>query len=545
MVTRVGANTPIYCLSEGATLPTWVTSDRARRKALKADERLNRRVELLQGLEFDGGVSRRVKYSSDGSMLVVTGEYPPACKVYDLSQLGMKYERRLRAPCVDVWPLAPDLGKMVFLLDDRTLDFHAPYGTHHSLRVPSAGRRLLYDAERCGLMVASGQRPVAHRLDLDAGRFDRDLELESPSSCCHMPSSGVPLAAFGCEDGACRFVDLRCAATASTLNVGHDVTAVAFDGDGLRVACGTADAYVNVYDLRSSKPQLRKIHQNDLPVVDIRWHASSAESRKQLILSSDARTIKAWDARTGAIECNVEPSSPMTHLAVAPAGDGDDSGLLLCAGEQSRVMAYYVPTLGRAPRWCAFLDSLTEELEEADRQVYDDYRFVSKTELEDLGGASFVGTPQLRAHMHGYFMDARLYKRLRAAAAPYAYEDYKKQKVAKALKAKQESRIRRADAALPAVNADYAKRLLEDETDEVDGSGDEVAKTAKARKRKPRREKPADATASNPLGDDRFGAMFTDERFEVDTTSNEWALRHPSIKPKEAASTGGKRKGKR
>ena len=127
MVTRVGANTPIYCLSEGATLPTWVTSDRARRKALKADERLNRRVELLQGLEFDGGVSRRVKYSSDGSMLVVTGEYPPACKVYDLSQLGMKYERRLRAPCVDVWPLAPDLGKMVFLLDDRTLDFHAPY----------------------------------------------------------------------------------------------------------------------------------------------------------------------------------------------------------------------------------------------------------------------------------------------------------------------------------------------------------------------------------------------------------------------------------
>ena len=40
-----------------------------------------------------------------------------------------------------------------------------------------------------------------------------------------------------------------------------------------------------------------------------------------------------------------------------------------------------------------------------------------RTELEELGGEAFVGTPQLRAHAHGFFMDARLYKRLRSAAA--------------------------------------------------------------------------------------------------------------------------------
>ena len=76
--------------------------------------------------------------------------------------------------------------------------------------------------------------------------------------------------------------------------------------------------------------------------------------------------------------------------------------------------------------------------------------------MEELGGEAFVGTPQLRAHAHGFFMDARLYKRLRAAAAPYAYDDYKKQKVAKKLAEKQESRIRRAEA-LPAVNAELAR----------------------------------------------------------------------------------------
>ena len=76
MVTRVGAQTAIYCLSDGARLPAWAEqSDQARRKALKRDEKLGRRVELLQGLEFEGGASRRIKFSDDGRMLVVTGEY--------------------------------------------------------------------------------------------------------------------------------------------------------------------------------------------------------------------------------------------------------------------------------------------------------------------------------------------------------------------------------------------------------------------------------------------------------------------------------------
>ncbi len=57
---------------------------------------------------------------------------------------------------------------------------------------------------------------------------------------------------------------------------------------------------------------------------------------------------------------------------------------------------------GAAPRWCSFLDSLTEELEEdAEAAVYDDYKFVTRTELESLGMSNLVGTNLLRAYMHG------------------------------------------------------------------------------------------------------------------------------------------------
>ncbi|CAN0158991.1 unnamed protein product, partial [Hapterophycus canaliculatus] len=124
-----------------------------------------------------------------------------------------------------------------------------------------------------------------------------------------------------------------------------------------------------------------------------------------------------------------------------------DSGLLLMATEQSRVLSYYVPALGPAPRWCSFLDVLTEELEEEqEASVYEDYKFVTAAEVEELGVSNLVGTPLLRGYMHGYFMDMKLYTRqgpsqLKAVSEPFAYEEYRKKKVKEKMEEKTKSRI--------------------------------------------------------------------------------------------------------
>jgi ribosome biogenesis protein ENP2 len=89
--------------------------------------------------------------------------------------------------------------------------------------------------------------------------------------------------------------------------------------------------------------------------------------------------------------------------------------------------------LGIAPKWCTFLDNITEELEEkpADTgkndcsvyrkqcscvsyliSVYDDYKFLTLKELETLGLSHLIGSDLLRAYMHGYFMDIRLYNQV-------------------------------------------------------------------------------------------------------------------------------------
>ena len=46
------------------------------------------------------------------------------------------------------------------------------------------------------------------------------------------------------------------------------------------------------------------------------------------------------------------------------------------------MMPYYIPSLGPAPRWCSFLDNITEEMEEGKGSViYDDFKFVTREDL--------------------------------------------------------------------------------------------------------------------------------------------------------------------
>lgn len=131
-------------------------------------------------------------------------------------------------------------------------------------------------------------------------------------------------------------------------------------------------------------------------------------------------------------------------------------GYLKEASDTARVQSYFVPSLGPAPRWCHFLEGLTEELEETAPVVYDDYRFVTKPDLTRLGLDHLMGTPMLRAYMHGFFIDNRLYAKAKAVMEPFAYEAYRATAVAKKLEAERASRISLVKK-LPKVNAKVRK----------------------------------------------------------------------------------------
>lgn len=431
--------------------------------------------------------------------------------MYDLSQLSMKFERYLDAEIVDFQILSTDYSKAVFLCADRSLHFHAKFGAYYQVRVPRFGRDLAYSTSSAELLV-SGSAPEVYRLDLCEGRFMSPLQTRSPAvnACGLSPSHGL----FACagEDGGLECFDLRQreslgwmdAAAASGVK-GQQLTALRFDESGLHVAVGTSGGLVSIFDLRSSRPLLKKDHMYDSPIIDLKFQNDPFGSGTRHMISSDKHIIKIWDAETGEAHTNIEP------------GDGSeindvclwkDSGLIMAGCDSSRIQAYFIPSLGPAPTWCSFLENLTEEMEENQNTgMYDDYRFVTRSELEKLGLMNLVGTQMLRAYMHGFFIDNRLYNKAKAISDPFAYETYKKKKIEEKLEEERKSRIG-TKKKLPKVNATMAARLIME--------GDSKSQ------KKPE---------VNLLEDSRFAAMFEDPEFTIDVASEDYRQLHPNSDP--------------
>lgn len=183
---------------------------------------------------------------------------------------------------------------------------------------------------------------------------------------------------------------------------------------------------------------------------------------------------------------------------------------------------FFVPSLGPAPKWCSFLEGLTEELEEdVGNALYDDYRFVSTSDLSKLGLTHLVGTPMLRAYMHGYFLDNKLYKKAKSLSDPHAYETIQHQRVEQKLEEERRSRIG-VIRKVPKVNAREAARIMMKSKAEEKNHTKDAAENGSAVSGKRKRD-----YHTNPMDDSRFKAMFEDPSFTIDEESAEYKMLHP------------------
>lgn len=542
----------IYNLSSGPSLPEWI-GERARRNLAKKDEGIRRRIELLQDFSMPSASTKLVQ-SADGRYIMAAGTYPPRIRCYDVDDLSLKFERYLDAGVVDMVMLGDDYSKMALLLEDRSIAFHAAYGAHESVRIPTFGRAMAYEPTTCELLLAAKGNQI-YRLNLEDGRFTEPWTFEptEASANCITAHPCYPLATAGCDDGIVRFYDsrtpdtlkpfLRLDVQAATAGYGfyaeasgnsHEIASLAHDASGLYMAAGTTGGLVALYDVRSSRPLHVMEHKHGLPIHTLRFHTFSS-----MVLSADEKLIKAWryksseastptlgpstEASLGSVMVNIESQGRLANFIVA--GDskdssGNSSGVVLTAVDQPKMQAYFIPELGVAPKWCSYLENITEELEERDlnregtlvkdgqETIYENYKFVSREDVEKLGIANLIGTHLLRGYMHGFFMDVNLYNRVKAVANPFEYEDYQKKKIKERLEAKRASRIapRASDRKKAAVNPDLADRLQ-----------DKARDSTKAGK-----------VASKLLEDDRFGGLFTNPDYAIDEEDDNFKLRNPS-----------------
>ena len=481
---------------------------------------MNNRLELIQDFEMPAA-AHCLKMTKDGEHIIATGAYPPIIKCYTVSDMSLKFQRGLSAEVVAFEPLSDNFGKMVFLQTDRTINFHAPYGTHYSLRIPKFGRDMKYNWGNCNLYISSAGNEV-YRLDLETGMFKEPFEL-SYYGCNKIEINPVhQLLALGGESSAVEFWDSRNRKAVRRVTIPAiggrspelcEVSSLKFDKDGLTMAVGTSQGNCLLYDIRSSEPLYSKEHQYGLPIIDIDFHDSG------YVISTDKKVIKIWQRAhsgseaQGKILTNIETPCDINAVNVVKDSRGQ-SGLVFVAGEQPKIMSYFLPQLGPAPRWCSFLESLTEELEETSLategtegsggKVYEDYKFLTKAEVEELNAGGLIGTPALKGYMHGFFMEMKLYSKLRAVSKPFEYEEHRKKKIREKIEEKRQSRIN-AKKRLPKVNASLAEKFMKMKGKGTDGTDDIV--------------------------DDRFSALFKRQEFEQDQESHEYKLRNPSGGP--------------
>ncbi|KAF8180377.1 NUC153 and WD40 repeat-containing nucleolar rRNA processing-related protein [Pholiota molesta] len=406
--------------------------------------------ETIQGFEFPEA-SNRVKTTRDGHHVIATGTYKPQMRVWDLDQLSLKFERHSDAENVDFVILSDDWTKSVHLQNDRTIELHTQGGFHYRTRIPRFGRSL---AKR------------DYRLNLDQGRFLNPLVLEDGDDGEILGVNVIDinpvhhLLAFGVDgNGTTQFWDPRSRTCVGTLRLPRErlmsvsaftenlsVTAIASRADGLSYAIGTSTGHTLLYDI----------------------HQGYGGSR----MAGDG--VKIWDRNDPASNfASITPATDLNDVHHVPG-----SGLIMSANEGSK----YQTT----------------------RSVYEDYKFVERSELKTLGLDHLIGTPALKPYMHGYFLSLKLYDTARIIANPFAYEEHREKMVREKLEKEAETRIRAKKVPGVKVNKALAEKILRDE------------EKAKLHAEKKSRHKHAAIDGMD------------DPAFAIDENSREYALLNPS-----------------
>lgn len=487
------------------SLPDWIA--RKRKKELKNDADYMNRVELIQDFEFSEA-SNKIKVTPDGQFVMATGTYKPQIHVYDFSNLSLKFDRHTDSENVDFTILSNDWTKSVHLQNDRTIEFHTKGGIHYKTRIPKFGRTLSYNPSNCDLLIGASSNEI-YRLNLEQGRFLNPFVLETEEGVNALDINPVHgLVSAGLEDGTVEFWDprsrLRAAKlyVADTLGEKTQITASVFRNDGLNFACGTSSGKTLLYDLRAPTPSVVKDQGYGFDIKKIIWiDDNSTDSNK--IMTADKRIAKIWSRIDGKPYTSMEPNVDINDVEYVK-----DSGMFFLANEGIPMHAYYIPNLGPAPRWCSFLDNITEELEEKPSDtIYSNYRFITRDDVAKLNLSHLIGSNVLRSYMHGFFINTDLYDKVNLIANPNSYKDQRERDIRKKIEKERESRIRTTGAAAAKAKAKINKDLAEK------------------------------LSQSNETVDDRFAELFENPDFLIDQESHEYKQINPVQSSKDITKT--------
>jgi ribosome biogenesis protein ENP2 len=422
---------------------------------------------------------------------MASGIYPPRLKIFDLSQMSLKCERGFDSNIRKFEILSDDYKKIAALCDDRNIELHAQYGRHFKIRIPKYGRDIKYDKIYCDLFAAGTGNEI-YRLNLYKGQFLQSFETIAEGINALGYCQPLEILGMAGEKGICQIFDLRAKQNIFTFDdLVDDLTSITFSEDGMLLGLGNSDGITKVYDIRNPNPLYTIKHSYHLPIKKIVFDENSKN-----IITVDKKLAKFCNYKTGKSFTNIEPKSDINDFELFK-----NSGMFCFGCESEKIELYFIPQIGPAPKWASFLDNITEELEEAKTySLYEDYKFVTLNELDEIGGKNLIGTKMLKPYMHGYFIDWRLYKKLKQLTEPFDYQKYLSDKREQKLEKYFGERIVMNKRLKPKINSKLLTATSEDNT-----------------------KKAID------INDERFKKLFSDKDYEIDFNSDKFKKKNKNI----------------
>ena len=133
-------NVSIYNCTAGRSTPQFLQAHALKQLSgsLRYNAEYRSRIDLIQDFDFPQA-STVMRLSPDKRYIAAAGTYGPQIKVFECSQLAMKFERHCDAHVVDLAFLSSDYRKLALMREDRTIELHAAYGKHACITMPHFG----------------------------------------------------------------------------------------------------------------------------------------------------------------------------------------------------------------------------------------------------------------------------------------------------------------------------------------------------------------------------------------------------------------------
>lgn len=211
----------------------------------------------------------------------------------------------------------------------------------------------------------------------------------------------------------------------------------------------------------------------------------------------------------------------------------ENTGMIMMPVEAPKVQVYFVPHLGSAPKFCSFLDCLTEEMEEehgtgiSGQNSYDNYRFLTLPEIKELNIEPLIGTKMLRAYMHGYFIDSKLYNRIQSEKVGMSMEE----KMAEMMDTEIQ-KLRKSRISLDKISDKKVSKTVKSMADSEDEDGSESGSEPEEKAGSESDDESADQEAEKEVNknfnesDDRFGDLFKNKAYEIDSDDDAFIMRN-------------------